>query len=103
MILREVGPDLGSNRDEGTWRRNVSMQMANWGLSASRVLIDHDGKFTRGFDAVFDADGVKVQSVGRVAPNLNAYAKRWVRSLRTDCLDHLVICGEGHLRPVLKE
>jgi len=44
-----------------------------------------------------------VKRVGPVAPNLNAYAERWVQSLRAECLDHLVICGESHLRHVLKE
>ena len=36
-------------------------------------------------------------------PNANAYAKRWVRSVREECLDHLLIVNEGHLDHVLRE
>jgi putative transposase len=79
------------------------MEMADWGLPATRVFIDHDTKFTRAFDAVFEAEGTVVQRVGPVAPNLNAYAERWVQSLRQECLDHFLICGENHLRHVLRE
>jgi putative transposase len=58
--------------------RNASMQMAEWGLPASHLLLDHDAKFTREFDAVFEDEGVEVTRVGPQAPNLNAYAERWV-------------------------
>jgi len=37
------------------------------------------------------------------APNANAYAERWIRSARAECLDHLLIASEGHLRRVLTE
>ncbi len=37
------------------------------------------------------------------APNANAYAERWIRSARAECLDHLLIAGEAHLRRVLTE
>jgi putative transposase len=56
--------------------RNASMQMADWRLPASRILIDYDSKFPRSFDAVFAAEGAKVQRVGPQAPNLNAVAER---------------------------
>jgi putative transposase len=52
---------------------------------------------------VFRAEGAKEKRVGSVAPNLNAYAERWVQSLCQECLDRIVIRGEGHLRHVLKE
>jgi putative transposase len=83
--------------------RNASMQMAEWSYGAERILIDYDKKFPRSFDAVFKAEGVKVQRVGPAAPNLNAYAERFAQSLRAECLDQFVICGEGHLRHLLKE
>ena len=46
----------------------------------------------------FEAEGTEVKRVGPVAPNLNAYAERWVQSLRVECLDHFVVLGGGHLR-----
>jgi hypothetical protein len=79
------------------------MTMAEWDLPAQFLLLDHDAKFTRGFDAVFETEGTEVKRVGPVAPNLNGYAERWVQSLRQECLDHFLICGEGHLRHVVNE
>jgi putative transposase len=77
--------------------RNASMQMHDWGLTASRVLIDNDRKFQPNFDAVFEGQGTTVQRVGPRAPNMNAYAERWVQSLRAECLDHFLVLGERHL------
>ncbi len=41
--------------------------------------------------------------MGPRAPNLNAYAERWVRSVKQECLDHFVVLGEGHLRQILSQ
>lgn len=83
--------------------RNASMDMEDIGLPARYLLVDHDTKFTDGFDAVFEADGTQVKRVGPVAPNLNAYAERFAQTLRVSCLDHFLVLGEGHLRHVVKE
>jgi putative transposase len=83
--------------------RNATMQMTEWGLPARFLLMDHDSKFTGEFDAVFEADGTEVKRVGPVAQNLNAYAERWIQSLRTECLDHFVVLGESHLRHILRD
>ena len=48
-------------------------------------------------------EGADVIRVGPVAPNLNAYAGRFVQTLRTECLDHFVVCGEKHLSHLVKE
>ena len=92
---------------DGSWvtqqARNASMQMAEWGWPPSHLLIDYDTKFTRSFDAVFTAEGAKVQRVGPVAPNLNSVIERFLQSLRAECLDHFVVCGERHLRHLLRQ
>ncbi|MDB5309424.1 MAG: Integrase core domain protein, partial [Gemmataceae bacterium] len=82
--------------------RNASATMADWGLPASHLLLDHDTKFTSSFDAVFESDGTEVKRVGPMAPDLNAYAERWVQTLRTECLDHFLMCGGKHLQHILK-
>jgi transposase InsO family protein len=79
------------------------MQMAEWGLPPSRILIDYDSRFPRSFDAVFAADGAKVHRVGPRAPNLNSVIERFFQSLRRETLDHFVICVERHLRYLLRE
>jgi putative transposase len=77
--------------------RNATMQMAEWGSGATHLLIDNDPKFTDHFDAVLAAQDAEVKRVGPRAPNMNAYAERWVQSLRAECLDHFVVVGERHL------
>jgi putative transposase len=77
--------------------RNVAMRMQDWGLTASRVTIDRDARFTSSFDAVFAAEGAKVQRVGPASPNMSPHIERFYQSLRTECLDHFLVCGERHL------
>lgn len=79
-----------------------------WGLEdrspVIRFLIrDNDTKFTPAFDAVFQSVGIDVIHTPFRAPNANAYAERWVRTVRTECLDRLFILSESHLRHVLRE
>jgi putative transposase len=89
------------------WVSQQARQMA-WELEerqpAIRYLIhDHDTKFTQAFDTVFQSGGIEIVDIPYQAPNANAYAERRVRSVREECLDHLIILNERHLRQVLKE
>jgi putative transposase len=66
-----------------------------------RVLVrDRDAKFCRGFDDVFRSEGAQVVLTPVQAPN--AYAERWIRTVRGECLDWLLIMGRGHLGCVSK-
>jgi putative transposase len=69
-----------------------------------RFLIrDNDKKFTEAFDTVFRAEGSVVIRTPYRAPNANAYAERWIRSAREECLDKLLIIHQAHLRRVMGE
>ena len=74
------------------------------GTSAPRFLVrDRDSKFTRAFDDVFAADGIQTIKTPIQAPNANAFAERWVRTVRQECLDWMLIWGRRHLERVLDE
>jgi putative transposase len=83
--------------------RNVTM--ADWGfLKPGQYLIhDRDGKFCPAFQRLIDAAGVKQVPLPARSPNLNAYAERWVRSVKDECLSNLILFGEGALRHALQE
>ena len=69
-----------------------------------RVLIrDRDAKFTAAFDTVFTAAGIEVIRIPPRAPKANAYAERWVRTVRTECLDWVPVWNRCHLEKVLAE
>ena len=68
-----------------------------------RFLIhDRDAKFTASFEEVFRSEGIRVIHTPVKAPQANAYAERFVRTVRTECLDWLLIVGSRHLEHVLR-
>jgi transposase InsO family protein len=83
--------------------RNVTME--EWGfLSPGQYLIhDRDGKYCPAFHQLIDAAGVKRVPLPPRSPNLNAYAERWVRSIKEECLSRLILFGEASLRHALTQ
>jgi transposase InsO family protein len=68
-----------------------------------RFLIrDRDSKFTRDFDSVFRSDGIEIVRTPVRAPKANAVAERFVRTVRAECLDWLLILNRRHLERVLR-
>jgi transposase InsO family protein len=78
--------------------RNATME--GWGtLRDCRYLLhDRDTKYTQSFRAIIKSGRVKTLMLPAHSPNLNAYAERWVRSVKEECLAKLVLFGERSLR-----
>jgi putative transposase len=83
--------------------RNATME--GWGtLRDCRYLLhDRDTKYTQSFRAIINSGQVKTLALPAHSPNLNAYAERWVRSVKEECLSKLILFGERSLRRALSE
>lgn len=83
--------------------RNLASDLADRGRSVKFLVRDRDTKFTTSFDEVFRSEGIQVIKTPVRSPRANAYAERWVRTVRTECLDWMLIFGHRHLERVLRE
>jgi len=107
--------ELGSRRvhlagctgnPSGAWVTQQARQLA-WGLAerplrAQFLIRDRDSKFTRDFDTVFRSEGIEIIRTPLRAPQANAIAERFVRTVRSECLDWLLVLNRRHLERVLR-
>ena len=78
--------------------RNLCMVSDDWADKPEYIVCDKDTKFTAQFEELLKHDGIKLKRTAIRAPNQNAYAERFVQTLKQECLDHFVVLGEEHLR-----
>jgi len=83
--------------------RNLLMELEERSGDLRFLVRDRDMKFTAAFDAVFAAEGIRVLRTPVRAPRANAYAERWVGTVRREVLDRMLIVGCRQLRSVLAE
>jgi transposase InsO family protein len=104
LATRRIEYIASTSNPDGRWvaqqARNLIMQLDE--EHTLRFLVhDRDTKFTHAFDEIFRTEGIRVIRTPIQAPNANAHAERWVRTLRADCLDRILILGRRHLDHVL--
>ncbi|WP_063777596.1 integrase core domain-containing protein [Amycolatopsis sp. MJM2582] len=72
--------------------------------SAFRYLIrDRDSIFTDAFDAMFGPANIEIKKSAPQSPKMNAFAERWVKTVRAECTDRMLITSDRHLRVVLEQ
>jgi putative transposase len=80
--------------------RNLSLDFSDAGI---RFLIrDRDSKYSGPFDEVFRSEGIRIVKTPVRAPKANVVAERFVRTVRAECLDWLLILNRRHLEHVLR-
>ena len=83
--------------------RNLTMALEDRVHPVKFLIRDRDTKFTSSFDEVFRADGIRIIRTPIRAPRANAFAERFVGTVRRECLDRMLILGRRHLERVLDE
>jgi putative transposase len=83
--------------------RNFVVDLEESGRRVQFPIRDRDAKFTTSFDQLFASIGAEIILTPVRAPKANAFAERWVRTVRQDCLKHLLVFTRRHLETVLTE
>jgi putative transposase len=82
--------------------RNVTMAGCGTLRDCRYLLHDRDTKYTQSFRAIIVSGRVEPLVLPARSPNLNAYVERLIGSIRRECLDHMIVFGEAHLRRILR-
>ena len=89
------------------WMRNMARHLTHgfdgFLLGKRYLILDRDPLFSKRFRDILRGSGVEPLRLPARSPNLNAYAERFVLSLKSECLDKIVPLGERHLRHAINE
>ena len=92
---------------DGAWMeqvvRNLTDPVDGVLRTARHLIHDRDPLYTRRFAEILTSGGVQPVRLPPRSPNLNAYAERFVRSIKEECHDRVVPLGEGHMRRLVHE
>jgi putative transposase len=89
---------------DGAWMAQIARNLTDAADGSLRgfdhLIVDRDPLYTRQFESLLASANVTLLRLPANSPNLNAYAEPFVRSIKEECLRHIVPLGEGHLRRV---
>jgi putative transposase len=101
------GPSVATAHPDGHWTtqqiRNLLMDPGDRAARFRSLVRDQAGQFTASFDAVLASAGIQAVKIPPRSPRANAYAERFVLTVRTEVTDRMPIFGERHLRLVMAE
>ncbi|MBP2328866.1 transposase InsO family protein [Kibdelosporangium banguiense] len=81
--------------------RGLASDLEEAGHRFRYLIRDRDAKFGTAFDAIFASIGIQVVLTAPQTPRMNAFAERWIGSVRRECTDRILVTRERHLRHVL--
>ncbi|MEU1628429.1 integrase core domain-containing protein [Streptomyces sp. NPDC020096] len=83
--------------------RQLLWQLGDHACAFTHLIRDRDAKFTAAFDAAFTSEGITVTKIPPRSPNCNPYAERFIRSVREECTDRVLIFDRGHAEKLLQD
>jgi len=96
-----------SSDPNGEWTKQIARNLTDpvdgFLTDVTHLIHDRDPLFTEAFRYLLNGSGVECVRLPVRSPNLNAYAERFVRSIKSECLSRVVIFGEAHLRHAIRE
>ncbi len=96
-----------TNHPTGDWvvqqARNLAHELGERVEPVKLLIRDRDTKFTKGFDEVFRTEGIRIIRSPVRAPRANAFAERFIGTIRRECLDRMLIVNRRHLETVIGE
>jgi putative transposase len=96
-----------TTRPDESWMlqiaRNITDEQSGVLHAKRYLIIDRDTKYSQQFRRLVQDSGTKVIRLPPMSPNLNAYAERFVRSIKDECLDRMIFVGQGSLRRAVTE
>jgi putative transposase len=89
----------------GAWVAQQARQVIDQfaGRDMRGLIRDRDSKFVAAFDEIFRSENIAILKTPVRTPVANAYAERWIGTLRRECLDRILVLGPDHLARVLRE
>src|SRR5262249_59690691 len=91
----------GTRHPTAEWLARQIVEAFPWNTAPAYLVRDNDGAYGRAFRRRVRAMGIRDRPISPWSPWQNPYAERLIGTLRRECLDHVLIAGEGHLRRML--
>ena len=92
---------------DGAWMTQIARNLLDPEVGflrdATHLIHDRDPLYTKAWTALLESSGVKSVPIPARSPNCTPHAERFVKTVRTECLDHFLVFGERHLRHLLNE